>query len=75
MENSPPGIHTIPSGADPGGPAALATVDRNTGAVATAAGGDVFSRSANTIATALAARMTPTVASARRRPGGDGRER
>src|SRR5262249_22326413 len=38
IENSPPGIHTIPSGVGPGAGLALATVGRN---VETAAGGVV----------------------------------
>jgi arylsulfatase len=38
MENSPPGIHTIPAGASPGGGASFALVGSNVGAATGAAG-------------------------------------
>src|SRR5262245_44830317 len=85
IENSPPGIHTMPSGAGPGGAGALAVVGRNVAAVdagavvaaAGAAAGTVagFARDAPiaiAATTAMTATVTAMAAAPKRRGGGGG---
>src|SRR5215510_2810608 len=80
IENSPPGIQTIPSGAGPGGVTAFATVGMNVDVVAggdgaasgVAAGAGDLPRTTAIAVTPATAATTPNTASQLGRRGDDG---